>query len=914
MKVVIVESPAKAKTINKYLGSDYTVLASYGHVRDLREKDGAVEPDNDFAMHWEVGDRARRPLGEIAQALKGASALFLATDPDREGEAISWHLRQVLEEQRKLKAMPVKRVVFNEITKSAVLEAMANPRDLDGDLVDAYMARRALDYLVGFNLSPVLWRKLPGSKSAGRVQSVALRLICERETEIERFKPQEYWTVDAAFTAPDGTPFTARLTELDGRKLDKFDLASEADAQRARDTITAGDPYSVVRVEKKRIRRNPLPPFTTSTLQQEASRKLGFGASRTMRLAQQLYEGVDLDGETVGLITYMRTDSVTLSKEAVTATRKLIGEQYGDKFLPEQPRVWKTKAKNAQEAHEAIRPTDLFRRPDLMAKHLDSDQRRLYELIWRRTVASEMESAALDLTAVDIKAAHGKAVLRATGSIIVFDGFLAVYKEDRDDPVEGDDDESRLLPPLAEGDQPRRGDINTAQHFTQPPPRYSEASLVKKLEELGIGRPSTYASIIEVLQNRGYVRIDKRRFIPEDRGRIVTAFLEKYFPRYVQYDFTAKVEEDLDDISGGRAKWKDVLREFWTLFSASIGETKELKISDVIDALDAELGPHFFPERSDGTDPRACPTCSEGRLAIKLGKFGAFVGCSRYPECRFTRPLAVDGGEGGGDGFEGTKTIGVDPKTNEMVSLRKGPYGLYLQLGEGAEGTKPKRVSLPRDITPDAVNIDIALQLLALPRDVGVHPADGKQVQAGLGRFGPYLKHGNEYRSLASTEDLLTVGLNRAVDILAQPKGARRGGAPAKPLRVVGQHPDGKPIEAGTGRYGPFVKHGKVYANLPKERSPDEVELDEALRLIEERVAKTGGDGGKKSSRKTKGASTAAAKDVKPKRGGKRAAPAAPGQADAAKAGAAKPKPKAKAKAKPAAKGKVKAPADEPAG
>jgi DNA topoisomerase-1 len=865
MKLVIVESPAKAKTINKYLGAEYKVLASYGHVRDLKEKDGAVVPEDDFAMHWEVGDRARRPLGEIGQALRDASALFLATDPDREGEAISWHLREVLTEQRKLKSMPIKRVVFNEITRSAVLDAMRNPRDIDADLVDAYMARRALDYLVGFTLSPVLWRKLPGSKSAGRVQSVALRLICERETEIERFKPQEYWTVDAAFVAPSGAGFTARLIELDGRKLEKFDLATDADARRAVAAVESGDPYRVARVEKKRVRRNPLPPFTTSTLQQEASRKLGFGASRTMRLAQQLYEGVDLDGETVGLITYMRTDSVSLSKEAVDATRSLIAAQFGKAFVPEQPRAWKTKAKNAQEAHEAIRPTDLFRRPEQMAAHLDADQRRLYELIWRRTVASEMESAALDQTAVDIVAAHGRATLRATGSVIVFDGFLAVYREDRDDPADGEDDESRLLPALAEGDAPKRGAVNSEQHFTQPPPRYSEASLVKKLEELGIGRPSTYASIIEVLQNRGYVKIEKRRFVPEDRGRLVTAFLERYFPRYVRYDFTAKVEEDLDDISGGRANWKDVLREFWTAFSAAIGETKDLKIGDVIDALDAELGPHFFPPRGDGGDPRGCPTCSEGRLSIKLGKFGAFVGCSRYPDCRFTRPLAVDGGEsGGGDGADTSREVGADPGTGEQIVLRKGPYGLYLQRGEGADGAKPKRVSLPRDVPPDTVTLELALRLLALPRDVGTHPADSKPIQAGLGRFGPYLKHGTEFRSLANTEDLLTVGLNRAIDILAQPKGARRGGAPATPLRVVGTHPDGKPIEAGTGRYGPFVKHGNVYANLPKERSPDEVGLEEALRLIEERSARAGG-GKAKRGRSAPAAKTAAAPKAKAK-------------------------------------------------
>jgi DNA topoisomerase-1 len=875
MKLVIVESPAKAKTINKYLGADYKVLASYGHVRDLRDQDGAVVPDEDFAMHWEVGERARRPLGEIGQALSSATALFLATDPDREGEAISWHLREVLAQQRKLKSMPVKRVVFNEITRAAVLDAMANPRDIDRDLVDAYLARRALDYLVGFNLSPVLWRKLPGSKSAGRVQSVALRLICERETEIERFKPQEYWTVDVAFTSPSGAAFSARLVELDGRKLEKFDLATEADARRAAATIEAGDPFAVSRVEKKRIRRNPLPPFTTSTLQQEASRKLGLGAARTMRLAQQLYEGIDIGGETVGLITYMRTDSVSLSKEAVDATRSLIASQFGKDFLPEQPRAWKTKAKNAQEAHEAIRPTDLFRRPEQVAAQLDADQRRLYELIWRRTVASEMESAALDMTSVDIAAADGRAVVRATGSVIVFDGFLAVYREDRDDPGEGDD-ESRLLPPLAEGDRPKRGDVGTEQHFTQPPPRYSEASLVKKLEELGIGRPSTYASIIEVLQTRGYVKLEKRRFIPEDRGRLVTAFLERYFPRYVRYDFTAKVEEDLDDISGGRANWKDVLRDFWTAFSAAIGETRELKIGDVIDALDAELGPHFFPARGDGTDPRACPTCSDGRLSIKLGKFGAFVGCSRYPECRFTRPLAVDGGEGGqGDGAEAAREIGTDPGTQEAVALRKGPYGLYLQRGEAKDDAKPKRVSLPRDVAPDTVTLELALKLLALPREVGAHPADGKPIQAGLGRFGPYLKHGTEFRSLGGTEELLTVGLNRAVDILAQPKGARRG-APATPLRVVGAHPDGKPVEAGTGRYGPFVKHGSVYANLPKGRAPEDVGLEEALRLIEERAARGGGGARRK-----------------PGRG--KAAAAKPADAGPAKPAGAKPKAKAKA-------------------
>jgi DNA topoisomerase I len=884
MKVVVVESPAKAKTINKYLGPGYTVLASFGHVRDLKEKDGAVEPDSDFTMHWEIGERAKKPLGEITKALKNADSLYLATDPDREGEAISWHLKEVLSEGKKLKDLNVKRVVFNEITKSAVLDAMKNPRDLDRDLVEAYMARRALDFLVGFNLSPVLWRKLPGSRSAGRVQSVALRLICERETEVERFKPREYWTIAAEFKTPAGASFTAQLTHLDGQKLDKFALGTEEEAKRAVAKIIAGDPYAVAGIEKKRTKRNPFPPFTTSTLQQEASRKLGLGASRTMRIAQQLYEGVDIGGETVGLITYMRTDSVTLSREAIAAARDLIGKQYGAKYVPESPRVWKTKAKNAQEAHEGIRPTDLSNRPEDLAKYLDNDQRRLYELIWRRTIASEMESAEVDQTAIDIASSDRKAVFRATGSIIVFDGFLTLYREDRDDPAD-DDEDNRVLPAVAEGERLAHGEPKSDQHFTQPPPRYSEASLVKRLEELGIGRPSTYASILDVLQDRGYVRLDKRRFIPEDRGRIVTAFLESFFNRYVQYDFTARLEELLDDISGGRAKWKDVLREFWQAFSEAVGQTKDLTITEVIDELDEELGPHFFPALPDGRDPRLCPGCNEGRLSLKLGKFGAFIGCSRYPDCRYTRPLAVENGNST-PGFEGTKTIGVDPVSNEVVSLRKGPYGLYLQLGEGGEDVKPKRVSLPKDVPLDAVNLDVALKLLALPREVGMHPNDGKPILAGLGRFGPYLKHGTEYRSLENTNDLLTVGLNRAVDILAQPKTGRRQ-QQASNLRQLGAHPaDGKPVSAGVGRYGPFVKHGSVYANIPKDRTVEEVTLDEAVALIADRVAKGGG---------------------KKKRG---KAAKAEAKAEAAAPTASEAAPKAKAK-KSARKARAAAPADE---
>jgi DNA topoisomerase-1 len=879
MDLVIVESPAKAKTINKYLGSDYKVLASFGHVRDLVEKDGAVAPDQDFAMSWEVGDRAARPLGEITKALKSAKRLFLATDPDREGEAISWHLQQVLTEAKRLGKIEVKRVVFNEITKTAILEAMKHPRDVDSDLVEAYLARRALDFLVGFTLSPVLWRRMPGSRSAGRVQSVALRIICERENEIERFKAQEYWTVDGEFRTPAGQSFTGRLTHLDGKKLDKFDLGDQAAAERAVAAITSGDPYRVASIEKKRTRRNPLPPFTTSTLQQEASRKLGFGASRTMRLAQQLYEGTDIGGETVGLITYMRTDSVTLSQEAIRAARALITEQFGRDFLPEHPRVWKTQAKNAQEAHEAIRPTDLLRRPEEVARYLDNDQRRLYELIWRRTVASEMESAQLDQTAVDIASADGKTTFRANGSIIVFEGFLALYREDRDDPAEGDEEDSRLLPAMNEGDTTTREKVTPEQHFTQPPPRYSEASLVKRLEELGIGRPSTYASIIDVLQDRGYVRLDKRRFIPEDRGRIVIAFLEAFFHRYVEYDFTAKLEDQLDEISGGRANWKAVLREFWRSFSKSpegatiLPPVKDAvkalieglgSIREVIDVVNERLAPHFFPEGTDGKDTRKCPVCGEGQLGIKFSRTsGAFIGCSRYPECKFTRSLGVSNGENQANDLNATKTIGVDPKTGEMVSLRKGPFGLYLQLGEGAEGTKPKRVSLPRDVTPDQVDLELALKLLALPRDIGTHPETKEMIIAGLGRFGPYLKHAGKYKSLENTQDLLTVGINRAVEILAQPNRGRKSFGPAAPQKEVGPHPDdGKMITASVGRYGPYVKHGKTYANLPKGREIESVTLEEAIEWINARNAKvaSGEVGGK---RKGKGIAKKAGKGKK---------------------------------------------------
>ena len=864
MNVVIVESPAKAKTINKYLGKDFTVLASYGHVRDLPAKDGSVRPDDGFSMSWEVADRADKRLKEIAQAVKGADHLYLATDPDREGEAISWHVQEVLRQRKALAGVDVKRVVFNEVTKAAVQDAFKHPREINQELVDAYLARRALDYLVGFTLSPVLWRKLPGSRSAGRVQSVALRLIVEREAEIEVFKPREFWSVEVEFRTADGQTFTARLTHLDGKRLDKFDLDSEEKAKVAVAAILAEPGFTVASVEKKQVRRHPPAPFTTSTVQQEASRKLGFGAQRTMRTAQRLYEGVDIGGETVGLITYMRTDGVTLSNEAIAAARSLIEQSYGPQYRPESPRVYKSTAKNAQEAHEAIRPTDLFRRPEQVARHLNQDERGLYELIWKRAVASQMESAVLDQVAVDIAGPGNRTVLRATGSTIVFDGFLTLYREDRDD--EDEDEENRRLPPLAQHAALARGEVTPEQHFTQPPPRYSEASLVKKLEELGIGRPSTYASIIQVLQDRKYVRIDKRRFIPEERGRIVTAFLANFFQRYVQYDFTADLENQLDDISGGRTDWKKVLEDFWRDFSAAVAGTKDLRGKQVVDALDEALGPHFFPPKPDGSDPRACPACGNGRLGIKLGRYGGFIGCSNYPECKMTRPMSVEHANGNGEpgsDFVGPRELGNDPETGLPVSVRKGPYGNYVQLGPNGDGEKPKRASLPKGMNPNEVTIEAALKLLSLPREVGKHPEDGEPIVAALGRFGPYIKHGKIYRSLPPEDDVITIGLNRAVALLAEPsKGRRRG---PEPIRMVGKHPaDNADITLYKGRYGPYVSHDGINASLPNDIAPEALTLDEAVRLLTERAEKIGPRKPKRKSAKTATAKPAA--DAKPEK------------------------------------------------
>jgi len=901
--VVVVESPSKAKTISKYLDGHFTVLASFGHVRDLPPKDGSVRPEQNFAMDWEADERGNRQVTAIAKALKGAKTLYLATDPDREGEAISWHVRDMLAEKHALKGVTVHRVTFNEITRSAVTTAMAHPRELDQPLIEAYLARRALDYLVGFTLSPVLWRKLPGSRSAGRVQSVALRLICEREAEIEAFRAREYWTVEAVFTTPGGAPFTARLTHLNGKKLDQFDLNNEALALAARQAVEGGQ-FSVASVERKRVKRNPPPPFTTSTLQQEASRKLGYGAQQTMRLAQQLYEGVELDGETVGLISYMRTDGVQMAREAVLAIRDHVKDAYGADYLPGAPREYITRAKNAQEAHEAIRPTDVARTPDSVARYLNPDQRRLYELVWKRAVASQMQSAELDQVSVEVTDEKGQK-LRATGSIVAFDGFLKLYREDTDDQADAPEDEGKMLPPMAERDPLRRGDVNALQHFTQPPPRFSEASLVKKMEELGIGRPSTYASILTVLQDRKYVRLDKKRFIPEDRGRLVTAFLTSFFERYVDPGFTAGLEEQLDDISGGTADWREVMRLFWAEFSKAIDQTKDLKISDVIAALDRDLGPHFFPAREDGGDPRVCTACGTGRLGLKLGRYGSFIGCSNYPTCQFTRRLALDNGEEGSDTLkEGMRVLGQHPETGEEITVRRGPYGLYAQLGEtGNEDKKikPRRTSLPRGMEGDTITLEQAVGLLSLPRLIGIHPETKEPIEAGIGRFGPYVRMGAVFGSLDKDDDVLAIGLNRAVDLLAKKLAS---------VRTLGEHPKDKAlVSVRKGRFGPYVQHDKTVANLPRGVSMDEITLEEALTLLAEKGKQLKPRGGAKRGKPAakKAAKAPVAKAAKAPAA--KAAKAAPKKA--AKAPAKKVAPKKKTAKKPAAK--KKAPATKPA-
>jgi DNA topoisomerase-1 len=870
MNIVVVESPAKAKAINRYLGSGYEVLASFGHVRDLPAKDGSVDPEHNFRMIWEVDDKSQKRLNDIARALKGANKLILATDPDREGEAISWHVLEVLKEKRALTQQAVERVVFNAITKQAVLDAMKHPRKIDGALVDAYLARRALDYLVGFTLSPVLWRKLPGARSAGRVQSVALRLVCDRELEIEKFVPREYWSLVATLATPRGEEFEARLVGADGQKIQRLDIGSPAEAEAFKQALESAS-FVVANVEAKPARRNPPPPFTTSTLQQEASRKLGFAPAHTMRVAQRLYEGVDIDGETIGLITYMRTDGVDVAEEALSAARRLIGADYGKEYVPPSPRQYQTKTKNAQEAHEAIRPTDVGRRPREVKSFLDHDQARLYELIWLRMTASQMESAELERTTADITAkAAGRVIdLRATGTVVKFDGFLTLYQEGEDDIVA--DEEGRRLPEMSAGESLANRKIDASQHFTEPPPRYSEASLVKRMEELGIGRPSTYASILQVLKDRGYVRIDKRRLVPEDKGRVLTAFLESFFARYVEYDFTAGLEEQLDRISNNEIAWRDLLRDFWREFTTAVGDIKELRVAQVIDTLDEMLAPHLFPPRTDGTNPRKCPNCETGRLSLKLGKFGGFIGCSNYPECRYTRQLAP--GNGNGAPENGMKKLGEDPATGLEVTLRSGRFGPYIQLGEAVNGEKPKRTGLPKGLAADDVDLDRALGLLSLPREIGKHPEDGEPIVAGVGRFGPYVQHGKTYANLTAGEDVLTIGLNRAVALIEEKraKGGRKGRRGGDPGRALGEHPDkGGPIVVKTGRYGPYVSHDGVNATLPADLTPETITLEQAVGLLEARSTR----GGKKRG------------DAKPREPARKA----------------EPKKAAKAAAKPAAK------------
>jgi DNA topoisomerase-1 len=826
MTVVIVESPAKAKTINKYLGKDYTVLASFGHVRDLPSKDGSVRPDEDFAMTWEITDKASKRLSDIATAVKSANRVILATDPDREGEAISWHVLEILKSKKVLKDKIIERVTFNAITPQAVRDAMNAPRQIDMELVEAYLARRALDYLVGFTLSPVLWRKLPGARSAGRVQSVALKLIVDREVEIEAFKTQEYWSILTEITAKS-PPFTTRLHTFEGKKLDKLGLKTQDEALAAKAAIEKSQ-FSIINVEKKPARRNPQPPFTTSTLQQEAARKCGFAAARTMQTAQKLYEGVDIGGETVGLITYMRTDGVSLSSEAINEIRATIKDRFGPAYVPDSARLYKAKSKNAQEAHEAIRPTSMALKPENL--RLDPDQAKLYELIYRRTLASQMEAARVEKTVIDAGSLDQAIILRATGQVISFDGYLAVYEEGRDDEK---DEDANTLPTVYEGTEAKVEDIRPNQHFTEPPPRFSEASLVKKLEELGIGRPSTYASILSTLRDRQYVRMDKNRFVPESQGRLVTAFLERFFSKYVEYDFTAELEERLDLVSDGSLNWKHLLSDFWRDFHKTTLEIADHRVSVILDHLNDALAHHIFPTKEGQDEARACPKCAAGQLSLKTSRSGAFIGCSNYPECNYTRSLGVHDPDNPEESRE--KELGTDPETGLNVWLKIGRFGPYVERNDGE---KPKRSSLPKGWSPSGLDLEAALKLLALPRLVGNHPEDAKPIKAGLGRFGPFIEHCGTYVNLASAEEVFEIGLNRAVTLLAEKRAGGRGKPAQEPLKDLGLHPQSnEPIHILSGRYGAYIKCGAINATLPKDKEPRTVTLEEALTLIEAKEA-----------------------------------------------------------------------------
>ena len=896
MNLLIVESPAKAKTINKYLGPSYKVLASFGHVRDLPAKDGSVEPDNNFNMHWVQDDeRSKKVMREISEAAKTADKIILATDPDREGEAISWHLLELLKQKKVIrKGVIVERVTFNAITKQSVQDALKHPRQIDDPLVSAYLGRRALDYLVGFNLSPVLWRKLPGARSAGRVQSVALRILCEREDEIERFKTAEYWSIDALLETAKKEEFSARLTTIAGQKLEKLSLKEAGTANAIKAAIEKGE-FKISSVDKKPTKRNPYPPFMTSSLQMDASRQLGFSAKQTMGVAQRLYEGSDIGGETVGLITYMRTDGVDITPEGIASIRKVVQEDFSNRYLPPFIREYKSKAKNAQEAHEAIRPTDPTRRPQDIKRYLEKDQFALYDLIWKRTIASQMASAEMESTVAEIetRGRDGKAYgLRANGTVVNFEGFLKVYNEGRDSRVqtlekgkedklaEADDDDDRRLPPLVAGDRVKDKKIDAEQHFTQPPPRYSEATLVKKLEDLGIGRPSTFASTMATLQDREYVRTEKKRLIPEDKGRMVTAFLVAFFKRYVEYDYTADLEEQLDLISDNKLDYREMLRKFWTEFRASIDGTKELRITDVLNALNEALGPHLFPDKGDGTDPRLCPKCGKAQLSLKPSpRSGAFIGCTNYPECSYSRPLSATGEAGEAAALDG-KVLGVDPDTSLDVTLKNGRFGAYVQLGEAAsKEDKPKRSSIPKGWEVATLDLEKALLLLRLPRDVGLHPETKTPIIANFGRFGPYILHDGTYANVATADEVFEIGLNRAVTLLAEKRaggGFKRGAAAKKIIVDLGEHPDlGGKIEVLEGKYGPYVAHNGVNATVPKSTDPKELTVGNAIILLQERIAKGGGKPAKKGGGRF-GAKKKADGDAKPaaKSAAKKKAPA----------------------------------------
>ena len=846
MNVLIVESPSKAKSINKYLGSEFKVLASVGHVRDLAAKNDAIDTENDFIMRWETSDRGKKVIKDIADAAKNSENLYLATDPDREGEAIAWHVEAMLKEMPKLSNLKIHRITFNEITKNAVLEALKEPRKVDENLVNAYLARRALDFLVGFNLSPVLWRKLPGSKSAGSVQSVALKIITERELEIEKFNPEEYWSLKAIFNKDKDKEFEGRLIKINSEKIDKLSIKTENNATEYLDKILKSK-FSVKEIQKKEAKRNPYAAFTTSSMQIEASRKLGFTANQTMSTAQKLYEGTEIDSEPTGLITYMRTDSVVMSKDAILDIRKYVSEKLGNNYIPAEPRIYKSKAKNAQEAHECIRPTNINLTPDILKKYLNINEFKLYEIIWQRAVSSQMASAIMDQVSADIASEDNEIIFRSNGSSIKFLGMLSVYKESKEEDKKDNEDElSNLLPILNEGDLVNLIKAEKNQHFTMPPPRFTEASLVKKLEELGIGRPSTYASIIKVLQDRDYVLLDKKRFNPHDRGRVVSVFLENYFNKYVEYDFTADLENQLDEISDGKLNWKDVIKKFWETFKKLCDETIGKPNREIIDVLDNALGPHFFPPNEKG-DERKCPNCENGRVGLKVGKFGGFVGCSNYPDCKYTVQFSqiTDAKNGA---LKGPKEIGVYPETGEMITIRVGPYGTYMQVGEGSEEKKPKRVSIPKNLEPDEIGLNTAVQLLALPRKLGFHPDNNLTISAGIGMYGPYVLHNKKYKALEKTDNILEINLERAIELIAKP--TIRGNAT---LKTFGDHPDEKKeITAHDGKFGFYVKCGKVNASLLGDQTVESLSFEEAVKLINDRKIKMGQKIIKKKSVKKK--------------------------------------------------------------